>query len=61
MTDEGGLKIFSSMQYRCVGCGSKNIRRLDGTKLNGIEVDNRTCHDCGIMMIIQEKKDYSSL
>jgi len=46
--------IFDYIPKECVGCGSKKISHLEGFKMDDVERRNRTCRDCGIIMILKE-------
>jgi len=53
-TPDGPLKIFDHIPRTCILCGSMNIKHLEGFQMNGRERRNRTCRDCGAIMILAD-------
>ena len=54
MTSNSNVNIYSFMQYNCTNCGSRNLHKLEGAKLNDVDMDNRMCRDCRVIMFIKE-------
>ena len=54
MTNNSNVKIYSLTQYNCTNCGSRNLRKLEGAKLNDVDMNNRMCCDCRVIMFIKE-------
>ena len=53
MANGSNMKIHSFMPYSCTKCGSSNLHKLEGVKLSGVELDNRMCRDCRLIMFIK--------
>ena len=53
-SSDGPLMIFYQIPRNCILCGSMNIRHMEGFQMNGRERRNRTCRDCGAIMILAD-------